>query len=192
MKSVGEQRLDLSLLNREERNAILIVIGGLTLRGLARPLKLLLLNALLDHVVCACDVGGGARDGHYPVTCAGGIHPLLGDLNVGARELLDLHDAFATRAKDSANDVLWDLNVLLGGAVALVLRRAVHARAQAKRILIHVDRRHSRGAVRGLGKGSGGGSIVGSGSSEGVVEHGASAVALSLCYTGRGAAEKAG
>lgn len=59
----------------------------------ARALELLLLDLLLDEVLRVGDGGGRARDGHDAVARAGRERALLGDLDVGARHLLDLYQA---------------------------------------------------------------------------------------------------
>lgn len=60
---------------------------------MARALELLLLDLLLDEVVRVADGGLRARDGDDAVARAGRERALLGDLDVGARHLLDLHQA---------------------------------------------------------------------------------------------------
>lgn len=65
---------------------------------MARALELLLLDLLLDEVLSGGDGGGGAADGDDPVAGARGERPLLRDLDVGARHLLDFHQTATTWA----------------------------------------------------------------------------------------------
>lgn len=62
---------------------------------MARTLELFLLYLLLDEVLCGGDGGGRAADGDDSVAGAGRERALLGDLDVGAGHLLDLHQAAA-------------------------------------------------------------------------------------------------
>lgn len=63
----------------------------------AGPLELLLLYFLVDEVLRGADGVGGAADGHDAVAGARRERALLGDLDVGARHLLDFHQATAAR-----------------------------------------------------------------------------------------------
>ncbi|RUS78550.1 hypothetical protein EGW08_013693 [Elysia chlorotica] len=111
-------------------------VGELTRGGLSGTLALFLLNALLDQVLCPCNVGNSASDAHNAIMCARCIHTFLGDLYIGACELLNLHDALATRAENCTYNVLWNFHLLLS---RLVIRGTVHACAQSKRVLVHID-----------------------------------------------------
>lgn len=62
---------------------------------LAGPLRLLLLDALLDQVVGHVDGVRAARDGHDAVPGAGREDALLADLDVGPGQVLDLDQAAA-------------------------------------------------------------------------------------------------
>lgn len=62
---------------------------------LAGPLRLLLLDALLDQVVGHVDGVRAARDGHDAVAGAGREDALLADLDVGPGQVLDLDQAAA-------------------------------------------------------------------------------------------------
>jgi hypothetical protein len=63
----------------------------------ARALQFLLLYLLFDEVVRAGDGRVRAGDGDDAVARAGRERALLRDLDVGARHLLDLHQAAAAR-----------------------------------------------------------------------------------------------
>lgn len=71
--------------------------GGGGERVVARALELLLLDLLVDEVLRVADGGGGAADGDDAVARAGRERALLADLDVGARHLLDLHQAAPAR-----------------------------------------------------------------------------------------------
>lgn len=60
---------------------------------MAGALQLLLLDLLLDEVLRRRDGRDAAADGHDAVARARGEGALLRDLDVGARHLLDLHQA---------------------------------------------------------------------------------------------------
>lgn len=62
---------------------------------MAGALQLLLLDLLLDEVLGRRDGGWGAADGDDAVARARRERALLGDLYVGARHLLDFHQAAA-------------------------------------------------------------------------------------------------
>lgn len=63
----------------------------------ARALEFLLLYLLLDEESRVADGGLGAADGDDAVARARRERSLLGDLDVGARHLLDLHQAAPAR-----------------------------------------------------------------------------------------------
>ena len=85
-------------------------MGGAHQRRLAGPLGLLLADLLLHQVLGRAD---GLRRAHQrddPVTGARPEHALLGDLDGGTAEVLDLHQITAARAQDGADDVLAHLS----------------------------------------------------------------------------------
>lgn len=69
--------------------------SGRARRRLAGPLRLLLLDALLDQVVGDVDRVRAARDGHDAVARARREDALLADLDVRAGQVLDLDQAAA-------------------------------------------------------------------------------------------------
>lgn len=73
---------------------------------MARALEFLLLDLLLDEVLRVADGRGRARDGHDAVAGAGRERALLRDLDVGARHLLDLHQAAPAGACNNTTQAL--------------------------------------------------------------------------------------
>ena len=84
-------------------------MGGAHQRRLAGPLGLLLADLLFHQVLGRADGLRRAQQSHDPVAGAGAEHALLGDLDGGTAQVLDLQQVPAGRAQDGANDVLTNL-----------------------------------------------------------------------------------
>lgn len=67
----------------------------------AGALELLLLDLLLDEVLRGGDGGGAAADGDDAIASAWRERALLRDLDVGARHLLDFHQASSAGTCDT-------------------------------------------------------------------------------------------
>ena len=95
---------------------LLLLLGGREAEEggrvvVARPFGLLLADALLDEVLGGADGVGRAADRHPAVARARRVDALLGDLNVGAAEVLDLQQRLAARTQNGADDVLAHLQL---------------------------------------------------------------------------------